>query len=184
MKQIRTSRTRIRVAERIAAGDTTLEEELYRLRQHEQYLTLAGFQSGLHHGARILRGSVHDLEADHCDVLEALFQDVQRGVGRSILAFEAPDLALLTRPYALLLKLWLLHRELVEVQVLVRGVRGLCGRGRLATDPTGSYWHLRHALASIMRGHRALLVLLGVEVSVRTDTPYSRFSDLPVAASA
>jgi len=59
--------------------------------------------------------------------------------------------------------LWALHRELVEAQVLVKNVWGLCENGRLATDFTGAFWHLRQYLTQVSDDRRELLARLRVE---------------------
>src|SRR5712691_13527806 len=120
------------------------EREGYHIRQQEQDIAFAALQQPLEDAVWLLSQAVDAVTADNCHEVGTILQEVQQVVQGAIGAFEGRDQALGVRPYPLLLKLWSLHRELVEAQVLVGNVRGLCQSGRLATDFTGAFWHLRH----------------------------------------
>ncbi len=160
----------------IGVSTEKLEHEVSCIRQQEQSMAFAALQQPLEDAALLLSHTVDEVTTDDCDEVGTVFQEVQHVVQGAIATFEERDLAPGVRPYPLLLKLWSLHRELVEAQVLVGNVRGLCESGRLATDFTGSYGHLRQYLKKVIRGRRELLALLGVEAvpsaqgSVRTET--------------
>src|SRR5712692_11260630 len=107
----------------------TLEHEVSRVRQQEQSIAFAALQPLLEDAALLLSQTVNELTTDDCNEVGMVFQAVQQVVQGAITTFEERDQAPGMYPYLLLLKLWSLHRELVEAQVLVKNVWGLCENG-------------------------------------------------------
>jgi hypothetical protein len=94
---------------------------------------------------RALASAHRDLELqaaytpEHCAKLERLFLHMQAQVREYIDLLEQPGYLLHDQ------NIWQirrLHRALVEVLVVVRGVCGLCATQRHMTEPTGSFWQL------------------------------------------
>ncbi len=148
----------------LPASQRTLDHELYRVRRQEQYLRFTRLWQRLSYAVAVLSQFADAVTPEQCDELLTIFQQTQQAVQGVLSAFEEPDLAYGARPYSMLLRLWPFHRLTVEAQVAVRGVRGLCERGRLLSDWTGSYWQLRDVLRSIVRNYREVLGALAVEV--------------------
>lgn len=141
----------------------TLEDELYRVRRQEQYITFVGLYAPLEDAVAILRQEAQEITSEHCTILACALHEVQQVVQGSIAVLELPDMALGSRPYPTLLRLYALHRTIGEAQVLVRNAHGLCLVGRLGQDFTGVYEHLKSYLSTIIRSRRDVLALLGVE---------------------
>ncbi len=159
----------------IVSSAATLDHELYRIRRQEQYLSFVVLREALDSAVVRLFQRREEMTPADCDAINGIFQEVQQAAQHALAALEAPDLECGARPYPLLLRLWSFHRMLVEAQVLVRGVRGLCARDRLSFDLTGMYPQLRASFRAIVRYYREILGGLAVEVvptpplSVQTD---------------
>jgi hypothetical protein len=140
-----------------------IEQELSRSLHYQQYLALSALHEPIAGAIQAMRHEVYDITEAHCDTIVAAFQELLLAVRNCISVLDGPDLAAEKRPYLLIMKLSTLHRALIEVQVTVGNVRGQCRYGRLASDPTGSYWQLRSSLRDVVRDYQSLLVLLKQE---------------------
>ncbi len=153
-----------------------MEQELSRSLHSEQYLVLSTLREPLVQAIHAVQDEVYDIMDEHCDTVVGAFQDLLQAVRNCITVLTGPDLPAEMRPYPLLVKLSALHRTLIDAQVMVGNVRGQCQCGRLATDPTGSYWHLRTYVRDVVRDYRSLLSLLQQE--------YAAVSQLYTSATA
>jgi hypothetical protein len=143
-----------------------LEQELSRSLHSEQYHALSVLREPIAQAIHAMRYEAYDITDGHCDVIVTAFQELLLAVKSCMAVFNSPDISAELRPYALVMKLSALHRILIDAQVMVGNVRGQCRYGRLATDPTGSYWHLRTCLRDVVRDYQSLLSILKQEMAV------------------
>lgn len=148
-------------------SDMLLDREQAQVRRQEPYLALVAQQHPHEHAMFALAHRIEAFSLRHCDAVEIALQDIQRTLRAMIAALDAlpPEM----RPHSLLLRLRFLYRSTGEALALIGGVRGLCEKHRLVTDPTGSYWQLRDALRGMLRERNALLALTEVEVALSPD---------------
>ena len=111
-----------------------------------------GFSHALHTAYTDL-GLQAGYTLDHCDKLERLFLQMQAQIQAHIDLVAQPEYL---HDQRILLQLRLLHRDLAEACVVVRGVRGLCFCGRQLTEPTGSFWQLVDCVRSLRRACQSL----------------------------
>lgn len=157
----------------------TLEYELYRVRQHAQYIAFVGLQQPLEDAVGVFRQAAQEITPKQCDLLGTIFHEVQRVVQQAITELESPDMALGARPYSTLLRLSAFHRTVVEGHVLIENAKGLCEVGLFGRDFTDAYGHLKHYLSMIIRSRREVLVQLGVQstlVPFQDDTRRIRYA--------
>jgi hypothetical protein len=148
-----------------------IEQERSRNVHQEQYLALSAFRQPIASTIQAMR-SVYAITDGYCDTLAATFQELLLAVKNCISVLNGPDLAVEMRPYPLVMKLSALHRILIDAQVMTRNVRGQCSQyGRLANDPTGSYWNLRTYVCTVARDYHSLLSLLKQEHSAVSQPP-------------
>lgn len=171
-QQVLIQRLRQRRKHQVDQLTIPIEQELSRSLHYQQYLALSALHEPIAAAIQAMRHEVYDITEAHCDTIVVAFQELLRAVGNCISVLSGPDLAAEKRPYPLLMKLSALHRTLIEVQVTVGNVRGQCRYGRLASDPTGSYWQLRSSLRNVARDYQSLLVLLKQE-HMSSSLPYA-----------
>lgn len=150
------------------AGQLSLpmEQEMAQTLHHEQYLALWVIREPVTQAIQAVRYEIYAITDEHCDTIAAALRELLLAVRTCISVLSGPALSVEMRPYALVMRLAALHRVLTETQVTVRNVRGQCRYGRLASDPTGSYWHLRTSLHDVMRDYQSILCLLKQASSV------------------
>lgn len=140
----------------------TLRGRQRRLRQQDQYTAplrhtseeqtnlLQALRVPLNRALCVVRIDQYELTVAHCDSVEQTLADLDGVVKRCLDVLSGPELSVKDRPYALLGRMSILSRLIREACVLTTSVRGQCRAGRLHTDPTGAYWHLRTHLHTVV----------------------------------
>lgn len=159
-QQVLRERRRQRRKRQVDQLTLSIEQELSRSLHYEQYLALSALQESIAGAVQAMHHEVDALTEQHCETMVAAFQELLHVIRNCIFVLNSPDLAVERRPYPLVMKLSALHHMLIDVQVTVGNARGQCRYGRLATDPTGSYWQLRSSVREVVRDYQSLLVLL------------------------
>lgn len=143
-----------------------MEQERSRQLRYEHSLALWALREPIGRAIRTLQCEAYEITDEHCDTIVVAFHALQVAVRNCISILNGPDLTAEMRPYPVIMKLSSQHRILIDAQVLVENVRGQCRCGRLVTDPSGSYWHLRTYMFDVLREYQSLLGLLKQEVTV------------------
>jgi hypothetical protein len=134
-----------------------LEQEPASNVHDEQYRTLRALDKPLAQAIQTVRHEVYAITHEHCGTMVRAFQELVHAVQQCMSALESLNLPADMRPYHIRIQLSGWHRILIGAQILVHNVRGQCRYGCLATDPTGSYWHLRTCLHDVVRDYQRLI---------------------------